>query len=137
VCSPLRKTAWRCDLAGHAEKCFSQYILQGIQYGFRIGYDRHHYLMPATSNLKVDNPQAVTEYLSREVTLGRMWKVYISTWLASLQKSSLGLIPRKNKPGKWRLIVDVPVFPQGRKCKWHVAVVYFARPPGSTDSCCR
>ena len=77
VCSPLRKAAWVDELANHPDKCFTEYILQGIQSGFRIDYDRHNYLVPAASNLNVANPQAVTEYLSREVAQGRMWKIHI------------------------------------------------------------
>jgi len=74
---------------------------------FRIGFDRHCYLVPATFSLKVDNPQIVTEYLSREVALGRMWKVHVNKWQSGLHTSPLGIIPKKNKPGKWRLIVDL------------------------------
>ena len=107
VCSPLREAAWMDELADHPDKCFTEYILQGIQSGFQIGYDRHHYLMPTTSNLNVDNPQAVIEYLSREVVLGRMWKIHVSKWQCSLHTSPLELIPKKNKPGKWRPIVDL------------------------------
>ena len=104
VWSPLREPAWTEELVGHPDKSFVEFILQGIQEGFRIGHDRRHYLVPATSNLSIDNPQAVTEYLDREVTLGRM---HVSQWKTGLQTSPLGLVPKKNKPGKWRLIVDL------------------------------
>ena len=92
------------ELADYPDKCSTEYILQGIQSGFQIGYDRHHYLMPATPNLTIDNPQAVTKYLSKEVALGKMWKVHVSK---CLHTSPLGMIPIKNKPGKWQLIVEL------------------------------
>ena len=59
VWSSLRETAWTEELAGHPDKCFAEYILQGIQEGFRIGHDVLHYLiiMSATSNLSINNPQ--------------------------------------------------------------------------------
>ena len=95
------------ELADYLDKCFTEYILQGIQSGFQIGYDRHHYLMPATPDLAIDNSQAVTKYLSKEVALGKMWKVRVSKWQAGLHTSPLVMIPIKNKPGKWRLIVEL------------------------------
>jgi len=49
----------------------------------------------------------VTEYLNRKVTLGRMWTIPVSRWPKILHISPLGLIPKKNKPGKWRLLADL------------------------------
>ena len=94
VCLPLREAAWVDELANHPDKCFTEYILQGIRSGFRIGYDRHNCLVPATSNLNVANPQALTEYLSREVALGRMGKIHVSKWQSGLHTSLLGMIPK-------------------------------------------
>ena len=107
VCSPLVASAWEEELSSHPDKCFVEFILQGIQRGFRIGFDRRKWLVPATSNLSVNNPQTVTEYLSKEVALGRMWTILAGKWPKGLQTSPLGLIPKKNRPGKWHLIVDL------------------------------
>jgi len=60
-----------------------------------------------SSNLSVHNLQAVTEYLNREVTLGRMWTIPVSRWPKGLHISPLGLIPKKNKLGKRCLMVDL------------------------------
>jgi len=52
VCSPLSLSAWAEELLSHPDRRFAEFILQGIQNGFRIGFDR--------SNLSVDNPQIVS-----------------------------------------------------------------------------
>lgn len=40
VCSPLRSSwqAWRVALQNHPDKRFAEFILRGIQEGFRVGY---------------------------------------------------------------------------------------------------
>ena len=49
-----------------------KYILQGISEGFRIGFDRRQHISSASNNLHIDVLEVVTEYLQREVLLGRM-----------------------------------------------------------------
>ena len=38
--SPLRLPAWRTALAAHPDQAFRTYVLQGLEYGFRIGFNR-------------------------------------------------------------------------------------------------
>ena len=52
-------------------------------------------------------PSIVDEYLSAELAQGRIVEFYIN-----LHFSPFGVIPKKNKPGKWRLIVDLSA-PEG------------------------
>ena len=47
------------------------------------------------------------EYLSREVQLGRMWKFPPGAFPRGIHLNPNGLISKKNKPGKWRLIMDL------------------------------
>jgi len=54
----------------------------------------------------------ITEYLHREVALNRMWRCPGGCLPKGIHTSPLGLIPKKNKPRKWRLIVDLSA-PQG------------------------
>ena len=68
----------------------------------------------SSHNLSVHNPQTVTEYLNRKVMLRRMWTIPVSRWPIPVSRwpkglhiSPLGLIFKKNKPGKWRFIVDL------------------------------
>ena len=37
---PLSISQWSQELHHHPDKAFSSYILQGIEFGFRIGFDR-------------------------------------------------------------------------------------------------
>ena len=105
--TPLDLKEWILDLSSHPDTSFASYILKGIQEGFRIGFDRHSDLESASSNLHCDVPRKVTEYLRREVALHRMWKFPVGASPRGVHRSPLGLIPKKNKPGKWRLIVDL------------------------------
>lgn len=107
VYSPLKLHQWTQDLQTHPDKDFSLYILQGIKSGFRIGFNRAQPLRPATSNLCSSNPSVIFEYLEREVSLTRMWKYPRHCSPPGIHISPLGVIPKKNKPGKWRLIVDL------------------------------
>ena len=56
------------------------------------------------NNLKLD---IVSDYLAREVALHRMWKCPMGVRPKGVYISPLGLIPKKNKPGNWRMIVDL------------------------------
>ena len=49
----------------------------------------------------------IEDYLEREVALSRMWKFPRNYSIPGTQISPLGLVPKKNKPGKWRLIMDL------------------------------
>ena len=49
----------------------------------------------------------VSNYLDREVSLNRMWKVPGDSHPREVHLSPMGIIPKKNKPNKWRMIVDL------------------------------
>ena len=110
--SPLFANVWARELEGHPHPAYIDYILQGISEGFRIGFDRRQAIHLASSNLHLDKPEVVSEYLQREVSLGRMWKIPLAILPRGVHISPLGVIPKKNKPGKYRLIVDLSS-PQG------------------------
>ena len=82
-------------------------ILSGIRQGFRIGFNREQRLCNASNNLPSQVPTVISEYLAREVSLNRMVKFPTGIWPSGTHISPLGVIPKKNKPGKWRLIVDL------------------------------
>ena len=81
-----------------------------------MGFDyTNHKLVSSKSNMlsASSNPHIIEEYLQHEVSLGRMWKPPLAlVALRPLQVSPIGVIPKKHKPGKWRLIVDLSV-PEG------------------------
>ena len=105
--SPLNQTQWTQHLTSYPDKEFSAYILAGIKSGFRIGFDRAQPLHSATTNLHSNNPSVISEYLSRDVSLNRMWKYPRHSSPPGIHISPMGAIPKKNKPGKWHLIVDL------------------------------
>ena len=107
VHTPLNLEQWIRELSDHPDTSFANYILDGIHRGFRIGFDRSHSLVSANSNLHCNNPDIVSDYLAREVALHRMWKCPMGVRPKGVHISPLGLIPKKNKPGKWRMIVDL------------------------------
>ena len=89
------------------DKHFSSYILSGIREGFRIGFIRFQPLSQTYGNLHCPSLTLVSNYLSREVELGRMWQLPAGVFPRGIHVSPIGLIPKKNRPGKWRLIVDL------------------------------
>ena len=56
VYTPLHLEQWIQELSGHPDSSFASYILEGIQRGFCIGFDRSLNLMSASSNLHCNNP---------------------------------------------------------------------------------
>ena len=107
VHTPLCLRQWAIELSDHPDSAFANYILNGIHKGFHIGFDRRLRLESSSTNLNCENPSKVTEYLAREVALHRMWKYPVDAPIRGVHLSPLGLIPKKNKPGKWRMIVDI------------------------------
>ena len=101
---PLSLKEWSKALFDHPDQRFVSYLLSSIPWGFRIGFNRHCPLDSASSNMVSTHPEIVQEYLSREVALGRM---FTKTHCRNSHISPLGIISKKNKPGKWRLIVDM------------------------------
>ena len=100
VFTPLVLKVWTHELSSHPDKIFSNYILQGITNGFRIGFDRRQFICSATGNMHIEKPEIVSEYLLREVSLNRMWQVPSAVLPKCVHTSPLGIIPKKNKPNK-------------------------------------
>lgn len=113
IYTPLVLAVRREKLAGYPDPAFSNYILKGISEGFRIGYNFGTKPLGSCScNLlsAKQNPSVVDEYLSTELALGRI--VECSDNIENIHFSPFRIIPKKNKPGKWRLIVDLSA-PEG------------------------
>ena len=107
--TPLKLCQWSHELADHPDKAYVQYLLQGIERGFRIGFNRAQPLHSASSNMPTRNPEVIYDYIDRELSLGRIRQCPV---VCGVHSSPIGVIPKKNKPGKWRLIVDLS-FPEG------------------------
>ena len=105
--SPLKIDEWNQALCCHPDEHFAQYITNGLEQGFRVGINRQCHCHPATTNLHSQQPQIIHEYLLREVHLERMLQFQLGDQPKRIQISPIGVIPKKNKPGKWRLITDL------------------------------
>ena len=114
--SPLRLPAWERGLANYPDSHFAHFILRGISKGFRIGVQEGVRFRKVSRNLvsAYEQPQVVQAYMDREVSVGRMFSVALHPSHDSpIQLSPFGVIPKNNKPNKWRLKVDLSS-PKGR-----------------------
>ena len=109
--TPLCSDGWALHLRHHPDQHFVAYLLQGIKTGFRLGFDRSHDCQPATRNLRSarDHPEVIDTYIGREKTLGRVIprQDQQAAQTPELTVSPIGVIPKHNRPDKWRLIVDL------------------------------
>ena len=109
VNTPLVAQEWQSLLERHPDREFCQYLLDGFQNGFRIGYDyENHILRSAKKNMASsgENPTVVKEYLEKEQLLGRVLGP-LEPGSLPLHISRFGVIPKSSQPGKWRLILDL------------------------------
>ena len=111
ICTPLKLQTWEEQLAGHPDQAFAQYILRGIAEGFRVGFNYQlQSLHTCKKNMASASqlPQIVSDYLLEELTCNRVAQIPASTAEdIGTHCSPIGVIPKKNKPDKWRLIVDL------------------------------
>ena len=76
-----------------------------------MGFDRSHDCQPVARNLRSarDHPEVIDTYIGRETTLGRVIPLQDqqAAQTPELTVSPIGVIPKHNRPDKWRLIVDL------------------------------
>ncbi len=109
--SPLVPGEWKRQLKAHPDARYRDYLLKGLEQGFRIGFKHMNCTcrgpkanMPSAWN----NREVVDQYLENEVQLGRVLgpvdpcKVPVRVVI-----NRFGVIPKPHQPGKWRLIVDL------------------------------
>ena len=108
VDSPLRchYRAWQAALKFHPDQVFAAYILQGIWQGFRVGFNREQHPVPARRNTPSagEHADVVEQYLSKEISAGRISGPFPIGTVRGLQINRMGVIPKGHTPGKWRLI---------------------------------
>uniref|UniRef100_A0A1X7UBM2 Reverse transcriptase domain-containing protein n=1 Tax=Amphimedon queenslandica TaxID=400682 RepID=A0A1X7UBM2_AMPQE len=85
------------------DKLLASFLERGICYGFRIGFNRSSQLKSATSNMGsvFEQPEMVSIHIAEEVAAGRLLPA------TAIQQSPIGIIPKKNKANKFRMIVDL------------------------------
>lgn len=110
VVSPLKWEVWLKALAGHPDRNFVAFIVDGLKYGFRIGFNyasgscqsAHRNMLSAYQHSEV-----IEEYLEEECRKGRVLGPFKKGEIPNLHISRFGVIPKSHKPGKWRLILDL------------------------------
>ena len=116
ITTPLRLETWKEELAHHPDRRLAEYILHGIENGFRVGFNYNQQTLVAkgTNMLSaMQVPQVIEEYLREEVLCNRIVELTQSeACQLGIHCSPFGVIPKKNKPNKWRLIVDLSA-PEG------------------------
>lgn len=93
----------------HPEFRFVQYILQGLEQGFRVGFDRRQPLRSASSNCPSAkaHPGVVSDYIAKETSLWQFLGPFTHDQLPPVHISKFRVIPKGHTPGKWRLITDL------------------------------
>ena len=104
---------WVELLKPHPDKEFTTYITDGITHGFRIGCNQSSIKLKACKHNLLsasEYPHVVNEYPSNKLVRGRI--ADIINWPHAechVHISPFGVIPKKHKPGCWRLIFDLSV----------------------------
>ena len=111
ITTPLRAEAWEFFLRSHPDRDFARYLQQGIISGFRFGFQRGTLCQPSSRNLRsaYEHPDIIDRYLVQEVSLQRVacFSQEAARSFPSFTLSPVGVIPKHNRPDKWRLIVDL------------------------------
>ena len=67
--TPVNRPRWRAGLAEFRDQEFAQFILDGIEKGFRIGFQRGSVLRQVGHNMPCPDAKVVDEYLRQEMCL--------------------------------------------------------------------
>ena len=109
--TPVKVNRLHFYLDGYPTK-LKDYLLNGFQHGFLLAYVGPHKPSSCKNLLSAtQNPAAVSDKLSKELSLGRIAGPFLERPFPSLRISPLGLIPKKT-PGEFRLIHHLS-FPYG------------------------
>ncbi len=115
VRSPLRDHigVWAQRLAWHPDAEFADYVLSGLQHGFRVGFAYSSPHTPAKRNMRsaLSHSHIIDSYIAREHSAGRFIGPLSPGESHGLHVNRFGVIP-KGHTGKWRLITDLS-FPEG------------------------
>lgn len=119
VVTPLKIEQWASMLRDHPDRAFANYVTSGIGNGFRIGFSRTGEFGPKLSSARKnmrsanENPEVIADYLREESQRGVLLGPFGRHEAPDIHLSRFGVIPKANKPGKWRLIVDLS-HPEGK-----------------------
>ena len=78
ITTPLILPKWQTELQGHPDPTFTEFITQGIQHGFRIGFNYSlQNLKPCRKNLRsaAEHPSIVDAYLHNELSKDHLIRI--------------------------------------------------------------
>ena len=94
IVTPLHWQVWDRKLSQHSDQRFRSYIIEGIRYGFRVGFDYTRLLKSATSSSR-HHPQLISEYLPEECAEGRIMgplaRDFSTRYIVSAHRRILGM----------------------------------------------
>ena len=98
--------AWEPFLCCYPDQRFAAFLRRGITSGFRIGFNQSSPLHTNHRNHSSVSRLAsqVDAYIAEELAAGKLRRI---TQPIGIHTSPIGLIPKRNRPGKFRLIVDL------------------------------
>ena len=102
----LQLGEWQSVLSNYPDQEFAAFILRRIEYGFRIGFNPQLQSVRGNMSSAAEQAEVINKYLREELAANRL--VHIQDADAGLiHCSPFGVIPKQNRPNKWRLIVDL------------------------------
>ena len=116
IVTPLKLSAWSHALRRYPMDDVSRFFLDGLVDGFRIGCSsKPSSLKSARCNMRSASahPEVVDNYISKEVSEGRVIGPFLAGLVPAAHTSRFGVIPKSGLPNKWRLIIDLS-HPKGR-----------------------
>ncbi len=114
IVTPMVVGEWDRLLASHPDQSYRRYLVDGLQYGFRIGFSHGVAdCRSAVSNMSSasERPSVIDEFVATELAAGRLFGP-VEAIHSSLHINRFGLVPKGHGSGKWQLIVDLS-FPAG------------------------
>ena len=108
IANPLRLEEWTKELQSHPDQRFIGYILRGIDQGFRVRFNGKLVKLKSRMPSAGEHPEVVCKYLQEEVARGCVALLSeTTTERVIIHTSPFGVIPKKSRPNKWRLILDL------------------------------
>ena len=107
--TPIVLDRLQYELRNYPNPDKAAYVIQGLRHGFHLGFNHNISLKSTSGNMAsaLKNPQVIDNYLHTEVQLGRVAGPFLQPPFHGLHVSRFGVIPKRNQPGKWRLILDL------------------------------
>ena len=108
ITSPLQEQVWQVLLQDHPDRSLVDYVISGIQEGFHIYFNypsSHCHSAKRNMFLSTEHSAVVSQYIASERHMKWMHGPFLSS--CNIHTSSIWVISKKHRVGKWRLIIDL------------------------------